>query len=202
MLLQSTLLLRRLDGVCLQLSGTPFSHRTCWAEGRYVLLPLTTARSRSVGADFFGHFRPHRGHDAQLKKERGVIRFAYPPFFFFLAFVVWRLVSPRSNEQLLAKMTSKLNSELVSKAVDDILAYSAGETIKRGDAEIVGKKRKFTESVELQVSPVYKLTMHTQSAALSWNDRATPRHGHALCIRDGVCTCSSRCLLLPVLACF
>ena len=99
-------------------------------------------------------------------------------------------------------MTSKLNSELVSKAVDDILAYSAGETIKKGDAEIVGKKRKFTESVELQVSPVYKLTMHTQSAALSWNDRATPRDAHALCIRDGVCACSSRCLLLPVLACF
>lgn len=49
-------------------------------------------------------------------------------------------------------MTSKLNSELVTKAVDDILAYSAGETIKKGDAEIVGKKRKFTESIELQVT--------------------------------------------------
>lgn len=48
-------------------------------------------------------------------------------------------------------MTSKLNSELVTKAVEDILAYSAGETIKKGDAEIVGKKRKFTESIELQV---------------------------------------------------
>lgn len=59
--------------------------------------------------------------------------------------------SPRSYEQHLAKMTSKLNGELVTKAVDDILAYSAGETIKKGDAEIVGKKRKFTESIELQV---------------------------------------------------
>lgn len=48
-------------------------------------------------------------------------------------------------------MTSKLNSELVTKAVEDILAYSAGETIKKGDAEVVGKKRKFTESIELQV---------------------------------------------------
>lgn len=48
-------------------------------------------------------------------------------------------------------MTSKLNGELVSKAVDDILAYSAGETIKKGETEIVGKKRKFTESIELQV---------------------------------------------------
>ncbi|CAN0448279.1 unnamed protein product, partial [Laminaria digitata] len=48
-------------------------------------------------------------------------------------------------------MSSKLNGELVTKAVEDILAYSAGETIKKGDAEVVGKKRKFTESIELQV---------------------------------------------------
>ncbi|CAN0498765.1 unnamed protein product, partial [Ectocarpus sp. 12 AP-2014] len=49
-------------------------------------------------------------------------------------------------------MSSKLNSELVTKAVDDILAFSAGETIKKGETEIVGKKRKFTESIELQVT--------------------------------------------------
>ncbi|CAN0097302.1 unnamed protein product [Ascophyllum nodosum] len=49
-------------------------------------------------------------------------------------------------------MTSKLNSELVAKAVDDIVAYASGETIKKGDAEVVGKKRKFTESIELQVT--------------------------------------------------
>lgn len=63
------------------------------------------------------------------------------------------ILSPRSERsKRLAKMTSKLNGDLVAKAVDDILAYSAGETIKKGDAEIVGKKRKFTESIELQVN--------------------------------------------------
>ena len=56
------------------------------------------------------------------------------------------------DENRPAKMTSKLNSELVAKAVDDIVAYASGETIKKGDAEVVGKKRKFTESIELQVS--------------------------------------------------
>lgn len=72
------------------------------------------------------------------------------------SWLAWLLgVSPRSYEQLLAKMTSKLNSELVTKAVDDILAYSAGETIKKGDVEIVGKKRKFTESIELQVTTFF-----------------------------------------------
>lgn len=48
-------------------------------------------------------------------------------------------------------MTSKLNGDLVAKAVDEILSYSAGETYKKGDTEVVGKKRKFTESIELQV---------------------------------------------------
>lgn len=61
------------------------------------------------------------------------------------------LISPRSYEHRLATMTSKLNGELVTKAVDEILAYSSGETFKKGDTEVVGKKRKFTESVELQV---------------------------------------------------
>lgn len=118
---------------------------------------------------------------------------------------MWSLVSPRSNEQLLAKMTSKLNSELVSKAVDDILAYSAGETIKRGDAEVVGKKRKFTESVELQVSkpsPSSNLTMHAQqSTSVASTCFLRPRIGTRG--RSAVaCLCSSRSLLLYVPARF
>lgn len=61
------------------------------------------------------------------------------------------LGSPRSHEHRPAKMTSKLNGELVAKAVDDIVAFAQGETYKKGDVDVVGKKRKFTESVELQV---------------------------------------------------
>lgn len=59
--------------------------------------------------------------------------------------------SPRPCDLRPAKMTSKLNGDLVSKAVEEILSYSQGETYKKGDTEIVGKKRKFTESIELQV---------------------------------------------------
>lgn len=83
-------------------------------------------------------------------------------------------------------MTSKLNSELVTKAVDDILAYSAGETIKKGDAEIVGKKRKFTESIELQVmilcacfSPTLA-PVHTQGRGIL--DSASIRYTEAVLI--------------------
>jgi len=47
---------------------------------------------------------------------------------------------------------SKLNSQILDKAVTDILAFSAGETIKKGGEELPGKKRNFTETVELQIS--------------------------------------------------
>lgn len=60
--------------------------------------------------------------------------------------------SPRPCDLRPAKMTSKLNGDLVTKAVDDILAYAQGETYKKGDTDVVGKKRKFTESIELQVN--------------------------------------------------
>lgn len=45
-------------------------------------------------------------------------------------------------------MSNKLNSALLDKAVDDILAYSNGEQV--GDKK--GKKRNFVESVEIQIT--------------------------------------------------
>jgi len=49
-------------------------------------------------------------------------------------------------------MGSKLNSALLDKSVADILAYSAGESIKRGGEDVQGKKRNFTETVEIQIT--------------------------------------------------
>lgn len=49
-------------------------------------------------------------------------------------------------------MSNKLNSAIVSKAMDDILAYASGETIKKGGEELTGKKRNFTETIEMQVT--------------------------------------------------
>ena len=47
---------------------------------------------------------------------------------------------------------SKLSSEVVNKAVDTILAFSAGKDIQVNDKTVVkGKKRKFLETVELQI---------------------------------------------------
>ena len=50
---------------------------------------------------------------------------------------------------------SKLNKELVEKAVDTIIQFSNGETISKEGKDVTGKKRKFMESIELQVRPSF-----------------------------------------------
>lgn len=47
---------------------------------------------------------------------------------------------------------SKLNSSLLEKAIDDILTYSKGETVTIGGKEVEGKKRNFTETIEVQIT--------------------------------------------------
>ena len=47
---------------------------------------------------------------------------------------------------------SKVNSEILENAVRDILAYWKGENITYNGEERTGKVRKFTESVELQIT--------------------------------------------------
>jgi large subunit ribosomal protein L10Ae len=46
---------------------------------------------------------------------------------------------------------SKLNSELLGQAVDDILAFSSGQTININGKDVKGKKRNFIETIELQI---------------------------------------------------
>jgi hypothetical protein len=49
-------------------------------------------------------------------------------------------------------LCSKLSSELVNKAVDNILAFSAGKDVQISEkTTLKGKKRKFLETVELQI---------------------------------------------------
>ena len=47
---------------------------------------------------------------------------------------------------------SKLNSELLSSSINDLLAFSKGEKISVKGVEKQGKVRKFTESIELQIT--------------------------------------------------
>ncbi len=47
---------------------------------------------------------------------------------------------------------SKLNSALLEKALEDILAYSRGETVTISGVEKEGKKRNFMETIECQIT--------------------------------------------------
>lgn len=47
---------------------------------------------------------------------------------------------------------SKLDSELLTNCVENILKFANGETIVMGGEEKKGKKRKFTETIELQIT--------------------------------------------------
>lgn len=47
---------------------------------------------------------------------------------------------------------SKINPEVLSNAIRDILAYARGEVITKGGEEVQGKKRNFLETVELQIT--------------------------------------------------
>ena len=47
---------------------------------------------------------------------------------------------------------SKLNTELLNSSIDQMLKFSKGETITVKGLEVKGKKRKFTESIELQIT--------------------------------------------------
>lgn len=49
-------------------------------------------------------------------------------------------------------MSNKLNSNLLDKAVTDILSYSTGETVNISGQEVEGKKRNFVETIEIQVT--------------------------------------------------
>ena len=49
-------------------------------------------------------------------------------------------------------MSNKLNSALLDKCLTDILAFANGETITKGGEELQGKKRNFTETIEMQVT--------------------------------------------------
>lgn len=49
-------------------------------------------------------------------------------------------------------MSNKLNSALLDKSVEDILTFASGGTITKGGEEVPGKKRNFTETIEIQIT--------------------------------------------------
>ena len=49
-------------------------------------------------------------------------------------------------------ISQKLNADLLVSSIEKLLQFSAGEKVVIGTDEVKGKKRKFTESIELQIT--------------------------------------------------
>ena len=66
--------------------------------------------------------------------------------------MVLPLLERKSSEQKGNSKMSKLNSELLNSSIDQLLKFSKGETINYKGADVKGKLRKYTETIELQVT--------------------------------------------------
>lgn len=65
----------------------------------------------------------------------------------------WLCGSGRSGGLcFVALRRAKLNSDILYQAIDNVLQFAAGETIQQDEKEVKGKKRKFTETIELQIA--------------------------------------------------
>jgi len=70
----------------------------------------------------------------------------------FSSSLLSRAIAHSSLGKKTSIMSNKLNSELLDKCVTDILAFSTGEEITKMGETLKGKKRNFTETVEIQIS--------------------------------------------------
>lgn len=77
---------------------------------------------------------------------------------------------------------SKLRSDLVEQSIDRIFAYAAGETLTVNDKEVKGKKRKFRETIELQIGALLSCVLCC--GVVSWASPVPRRQGLTGCFPD------------------
>ena len=84
---------------------------------------------------------------------------------------------------------SKLNKDLVDKAVESIVSYASGTTINKEGAELKGKKRKFTESIELQIALKNYDPQRDKRFSGTFKLPAIPRPNMKICILGNAVHC-------------
>ncbi|CEG39708.1 60s ribosomal protein l10a [Plasmopara halstedii] len=84
---------------------------------------------------------------------------------------------------------SKLNSDLLSQAVDDILAFSAGETVTINGNELKGKKRNFNETIELQIALKNYDPQKDKRFSGTFKLPTVPRPGMKICVLGNAVHC-------------
>ena len=84
---------------------------------------------------------------------------------------------------------SKLNSQLLEKALEDILAFSKGETITIDGKEVKGKKRNFVETIEAQVTLKNYDPVRDKRFSGSFRLPTVPRPGLKCCVLGSAAHC-------------
>lgn len=84
---------------------------------------------------------------------------------------------------------SKLNSQLLEKALEDILAFSKGETVTIDGKEVKGKKRNFIETIEAQVTLKNYDPVRDKRFSGSFRLPTVPRPGLKCCVLGSAAHC-------------
>jgi len=77
---------------------------------------------------------------------------------------------------------SKLNSELLLSSISNVLKFANGETVSVKGAEVKGKKRNFTESIELQITLKNYDPQRDKRFSGTFRLPVIPRTGSTVCI--------------------
>lgn len=84
---------------------------------------------------------------------------------------------------------SKLNSAILEKAVTDILAYSEGKDVHINGADKKGKKRNFTETIEIQITLKNYDPVRDKRFAGTFKLPTVPRPGLKCCVLGSAAHC-------------
>lgn len=88
---------------------------------------------------------------------------------------------------------SKLNQEIISQAVDKILAFSAGDEVVHDGKPKQGKKRKFVESIDLQIALKNYDPQRDKRFSGTFKLPEVPRPNMKVCVIGNAVHCASAC---------
>ena len=84
---------------------------------------------------------------------------------------------------------SKLNTALLEKAIADILAFSSGESVHIGGKDVKGKKRNFTETIEIQITLKNYDPVRDKRFSGTFKLPTVPRPGLKCCVLGNAAHC-------------
>lgn len=84
---------------------------------------------------------------------------------------------------------SKLNASLLDQATTDILAFSSGETVNINGEDKKGKKRNFTETIEIQITLKNYDPVRDKRFSGTFKLPAIPRPGLKCCVLGNAAHC-------------